>query len=589
MILQALKEYYDRKTVDPEGGLAPEGFEPKAIPFVLVLDADGRLVQLADRREGEGKKRVAKAVLVPQGVKKSANVASNLLWGNAEYVFGIPDQKKLEQRRAKKKDREYLRRLSEMRTAFVDVIKALPQSAVQDAGIGAVLTFLECIRTGLPEELTTQPAWAEIAATNPLVTFQLNDDTELVCQRPAVIAALTARHDSAPDGRCLVAGEMDAIERLHAPIKGVWGAQTSGANIVSFNLDAFNSYGKSQSFNAPVGKRSAFAYTTALNHLLAKGSRQRVQVGDASTVFWAEKSSGTAFESAFLDFLNPPPDDPDAGVRAVASLYRSIRDGKPFTTDDGQRFYVLGLAPNAARIAVRFWHVATISELGGAFRRYFDEVEIVRPAFDAGAPLSLYRMLLAIALLGKAENIPPNLGGDVMRAILSGGRYPETFMQGALRRIRAERTVTWPRAALLKACLIRNLNDKEMTVSLNEENDDPGYRLGRLFAALERVQERAQGNLNASIRERYYGAFSATPVTVLPLLMKLKNHHLAKLQNRGEAVNLEKLFATIIAGIDAVPARLTLAEQAQLAVGYYHQRQAFFSKPDTETPDQPAE
>lgn len=576
MILQALKEYYDRKAVDPNGGLAPEGFEPKAIPFVLVLDEDGRLVQLADRREGEGKKRVAKPVLVPQGVKKTSGVAANLLWDTAEYVLGVDTKGKAE-------------RIAEQHAAFRERLRTAFGDAPEDAGLLAVLRFLDRHRAEILDALAAHLVWPEILETNPPLTFRLNADIELVCQRPAVIAALTAGRGSVSDGLCLVSGEADAIERLHAPIKGVWGAQTSGANIVSFNLGAFNSYGKSQSFNAPVGKRAAFAYTTALNHLLAKGSRQRVQVGDASTVFWAEKASGAAFESAFLDFLNPPPDGPDAGTRAVASLYHSIRDGKPFTTDDGQRFHVLGLAPNAARIAVRFWHVASIAELGAAFRGYFDEVEVVRPAFDASAPLTLYRLLTATALLGKADNIPPNLGGDVMRAILSGSRFPETLLQGALRRIRAERDVTWPRAALLKAYLIRNLNDKEITVSLNEENTDPGYRLGRLFAALERVQERAQGNLNASIRERYYGAFSATPVTVLPLLMKLKNHHLAKLPNRGEAVNLEKLFSSIIDGIDAVPARLTLAEQAQLAVGYYHQRQAFFNKPDTETPDQPAE
>lgn len=576
MILQVLKEYYDRKAADPEGGLAPEGFEPKAIPFVLVLDAEGKLVQLADRREGEGRKRQAKSVLVPQGVKKTSGVAANLLWDTAEYVLGVDTKGRPE-------------RVTEQHAAFRERLRAAFRDTHEDAGVHAVCRFLDHHRAEALEVLAVHPLWPEILETNPVMTFRLNDDAELVCQRPGVVAALTEAHGSAPDGICLVAGKPDTIERLHAPIKGVWGAQTSGANIVSFNLGAFNSYGKSQSFNAPVGKRAAFAYTTALNHLLAKGSRQRVQVGDASTVFWAEKPSGTAFESVFLDFLNPPHDDPDAGSRAVASLYRSVRDGKPLTADDGQRFYVLGLAPNAARIAVRFWHVATISELGGAFRRYFDEVDIVRPAFDANAPLTLFRLLTSTALLGKAENMPPNLGGDVMRAILAGSRYPETLLQGALRRIRAERTVTWPRAALLKAYLIRNLNDKEMTVSLNEENTDSGYRLGRLFAALERVQERAQGNLNASIRERYYGAYAATPVTVLPLLMKLKNHHLAKLQNRGEVVNIEKLFGAIISGIGTVPARLTLAQQAQLAVGYYHQRQAFFSKPDTETPDQPAE
>lgn len=573
MILHALTDYYARKAADPDGGLAPEGFEPKAIPFVLVLDENGRLVQLADRREGEGKKKTAKAVLVPQGVKKTSGVAANLLWDTAEYVLGVDTRGKPE-------------RVAEQQAAFVARLREAFGESPDDNGLRAVLAFLEQHRVEAMETLAAHPAWPEILETNPPLTFQLNVDTELVCQRPAVIAALMNKGEDAPDGLCLVSGEPDAIERLHSSIKGVWGAQTAGANIVSFNLGAFNSYGKSQSFNAPVGKRAAFAYTTALNHLLAKGSRQRVQVGDASTVFWAEKTSGEAFESAFLDFLDPPRDDPDRGSQAVASLYASIRNGKPFTADDSQRFHVLGLAPNAARIAVRFWHVATVSELGQAFGRYFDEVEIVKPGYEAGAPLSLFRLLAATALLGKAENIPPNLGGDVMRAILTGSPYPETLMQGALRRVRAERDVNYPRAALLKAYLIRNLNDKEIAVSLNEENTDPGYRLGRLFAALERVQERAQGNLNASIRERYYGAFSATPVTVLPLLMKLKNHHLAKLQNRGEAVNLEKLLGAIVDGLGDIPSRLSLAEQARFAIGYYHQRQAFFNKPDADTPDQ---
>ena len=582
MILLALNGYYARKATDPDGGLAPEGFEPKAIPFVLILDEDGRLVQLADRREGDGKKRVAKAVLVPQGVKKTSGVAANLLWDTAEYVLGVDTKGKAE-------------RVAEQQAAFAARLRETFGEHPEDKGLRAVYRFLSEHRSKALDVLALDPVWPEIMEINPLVSFQLNADTELVCQRPAVIAALTASGDNVPDGLCMVSGDADAIERLHAPIKGVWGAQTSGANIISFNLGAFNSYGKSQSFNAPVGKRAAFAYTTALNHLLAKGSRQRVQVGDASTVFWAEKASGAEFESVFLDFLNPPPDNPDAGTQAVASFYRCVRDGKPFTADDGQRFHVLGLAPNAARIAVRFWHMASITELGRTFKRYFDEVDIVRPSFDADAPPTLFRLLVSTAFDGKAENIQPNLGGDVMRAILTGGRYPDALMQGAMRRIRAEvarrknghlvDNVPWPRAALLKAWLIRNWN-KEITVSLNEESTDPGYRLGRLFAALERVQERAQGNLNASIRDRYYGAFSTTPVTVLPLLMKLKNHHLAKLPNRGEAVNLEKLLGAIVDGLGGVPPRLTLAQQAQFAVGYYHQRQAFFAKSDIETPDQ---
>lgn len=577
MILQALNDYYARKAADPQTDLAPEGFELKALPFVLVLDEAGQLLQLTDRREGEGKKREAKAQLVPQGVKKTSGVAANLLWDNAEYVLGVVTRGKPE-------------RVAEQQAAFAKRLTEAFGDAPEDAGLRAVFAFLKTHRTHALEKLAAHPAWPEILASNPLLSFQLNSDTALVCHRPAVVAALQAKASAGgeADGICLISGEPDAIERLHPSIKGVWGAQSSGANIVSFNLDAFSSYGKAQSFNAPIGKRAAFAYTTALNHLLGKGSRQRIQVGDASTVFWAEKNSGKVFESAFLDFLDPPRDDPDRGTQAVASLYASVKAGQPFTDDDEQRFHVLGLAPNAARIAVRFWHVTSIRELEGALLRHFESLAIDRPAYETAAPLSLYRLLTSVAAQGKAENIPPNLGGDVMRAILKGLPYPETLMQGALRRIRAEREVNFPRAALLKAYLIRNFNDQEITVSLNLENTSPGYRLGRLFAALERTQERAQGNLNASIRERYYGAFSSTPVTVMPTLMKLKNHHLAKLPNRGEAVNLEKLFAEIIDGLPDVPSRLSLYEQARFAVGYYHQRQSFFNKSDADKSDQSA-
>ena len=581
MILQALDDYYRRKADADDGAIAPEGFEFKAVPFVLVLDERGRLLQLADRREGTGRERTAKRVLVPQSVKRTSAIAANLLWDSAAYVLGAREAD----------DERKATRAVEQQTAFRARLRECFGDDFEDVGLRAVVSFLDDHRREALIALRDDLCWPEVVSTNAVMSFQLAGDAELVCHRPAVIAAiLAAQGDDAasPRGLCLVSGESDVIERLHPAIKGVWGATTSGANIVGVNnknesgnnggeAPAFASYGKQQGYNSPVGKRAAFAYTTALNHLLAKGSRQRVQVGDASTVFWAEKPSGAGFEEAFFDFLAPMREDPDRGAQAVAGLYRCIADGRPFTADDGQRFHLLGLAPNAARISIRFWHVGTIAELGQAFGRYFHEVEIVRPAWDAGAPLTLFWLLLATAAQGKADNIPPNLGGEVMRAILSGGRYPETLMQGALRRIRAERDVTWQRAALLKACLIRNLSDEEITVSLNEENVDPGYRLGRLFAALERAQERAQGNLNASIRERYYGAFSATPVTVLPLLMKLKNHHLAKLDNRGEAVNLEKLLGRIMDGIGEVPARLSLAEQTRFAVGYYHQRQAFFA------------
>lgn len=579
MILQALDEYYARKSADPQSGLAPEGFEPKAIPFAVVIDRDGQFVQLADRREGAGKKREARAQLVPQSVKRAYGVAANLLWDNAEYVLGIDTRGKPE-------------RVAEQHAAFIQRIRDAFDDEPADFGVQAVLAFLTRCREEGVARMATDPAWAEILDTNPLMSFQLVEDCELICQRRPVLAALLAGDCGVPDGRCLVSGKPDVIERLHPAIRNVWGAQAVGANIVSINnknesgnnggpTPAFASYGKQQGYNAPVGKRAAFAYTTALNHLLARGSRQRLQVGDASAVFWAEKASGAMAEQVFLDFLDPPRDDPDRGTEAVASLYAAVNNGVALTADDGQRFYVLGLAPNAARISVRFWHVATVGELGQAICRHLRDIEIDRPDFDV-PHLSLFRLLASTALQGKADNIPPNLGGELVRAILKGLPYPETLMQGVMRRLRAEQEVSYPRAALLKAYLIRNRQDKEIHVSLNPENSDPGYRLGRLFAALERAQELAQGNLNAGIRERYYGAFSTTPVTVLPLLMKLKNHHLAKIESRGAAVNLEKTLGEIMDGMHDIPARLPLAGQARFAVGYYQQRQAFFRKNESE-------
>lgn len=427
--------------------------------------------------------------------------------------------------------------------------------------------------------LEADPLWPEILETNPVMTFRLNGDLELVCQRPAVRAVLEDAGTEAQEITCLIRGEPDGFERLHTAIKGVWGAQTSGANIVSFNKDAFNSFGKEQGANAPVGKRAAFAYTTALNYLLSKESTQRIQVGDASTVFWSEKHTG--LEDTFADlFDEPPKDDPAKQTRAIEALFKAPHTG--VLSDDGgkTRFYVLGLAPNAARISVRFWQVGTVAEMSARIRQHFVDLEIIHASFEK-TYLSLFRLLVSTASQGKSENIPPNLAGELMRAILAGLPYPQTLLQAAVRRIRAEREVTYPRAALIKACLNRQArfspsNEKEIAVALDDSNTNPGYRIGRLFAALEKVQEEAV-NPGATIRDRFYGAASSTPVTVFANLMKLKNHHLSKLEE-GRKRYFEKLIGQIMSDINDFPAHLSLADQGRFAIGYYHQRQAFFTK-----------
>ncbi len=578
MILQALNEYYQRKTCEATTELAPLGFEKKEIPFVIVLGRGGHFVDLEDTRIGEGRKKSGRIFIVPQGEKKTSGIAANLLWDTMGYVLGVVSIAKAERLDADKLKKEQ-QRSHEMHAAFIRRIEETFAESVADEGVNAVLAFLKAQDF---EQLYTHSNWQECKSGTGNISFRLLNETELVCQRPAVQDTITSISSGRQQQKncCLITGEFDVIARLHPAIKGVWGAQTAGANIVSFNLDAFNSYGKTQGLNAPVGERAVFAYTTALNHLLRKGSRQRMQVGDATTVFWAGKAHPV--EDSFFDWIEEDRDDPDRHIQAVRALYAAPQTGAVPIDDDSTRFYVLGLSPNAARIAVRFWYVCTVGELARNIREYFDEIHIEHAPYEAEF-LSLFRLLTTTALQGKAENIPPNLAGDVMKAILAGTPYPRTLLVAALRRVRAERKVDYPHAAAIKAVLIRNSRSeqKEIGVSLDEQNTNVGYRLGRLFAVLEHAQEAANPGINATIRDRFYGAASSTPVIAFSHLMKLKNHHIAKLENRGQAVNLEKLIGQIIDGVDNFPPHLSLDDQGRFAIGYYHQRQAFYKKSET--------
>ena len=576
MILQALKEYYDRKPDLPR-----PGFEFKEIPFVLVLKPDGIPVSLNETYEGAGKERRAKRFLIPQAVKRSVGVKANLLWDNPEYVLGVVLKGKPE-------------RVAEQHAAFKQRIENLGRA--DDLGLTAVRTFLS---KSNKEELLAAfgTSWEELKKTGANLSFQLAGQPGLIVEQSTVQAVIATGVGGVGSELCLVTGNRDVTERLHTAIKGVWGAQSSGANIVSFNLDAFRSFGKEQGANSPVGKSAAFAYTTALNHLLSKDSKQRLKVGDASTVFWSEKAN--SIEEAIPSFFaEPPKDDPDRNVRAVESLFQSVHTGAFSPDDKKTRFYVLGLAPNASRIAVRFWIVDTVANMAGKICQHFADTKIVHGPRDKDA-LSLFRLLVSTATQGKAENIPPNLSGDMMRAILGGLPYPQTLLQSAIRRIHAEQSkkdqrtgksspnVTYERAALIKACLnratrfINPQQQEELHVSLDPTNTNIGYRLGRLFAALEKIQQEASPSINATIRDRFYGAASSTPVTVFGNLMRLKNHHLAKLENTGRRKNLEKLLGEIMSGINDFPAHLRLEDQGRFAIGYYHQMQDFYTKKTT--------
>lgn len=569
MILQALYDYYQRKALDPDPTrrLPAYGLEDKEIPFIIELSADGRPLGIVDTRQIEGKKKVARRYLVPKGVKRSSGVAANLLWDTAEYVLGVDTRGKPE-------------RVAEQHAAFRQRIADLPESARQDAGIQALELFYT---SGGTAQLSDDACWPEILEVNPVMTFRLHNDGDLICQRPAVVSACRSDEDAGDaTAICLVTGEPAATERLHTVIKGVWGAQSSGATLVSFNLDAFASFNKEQGDNAPVSPFAAFAYTTALNHLLDRNSRQRFQVGDASTVFWAQKEDAEA-ESVFAAIFGEQTDDPDARIELVRGVLSAVQSGQ-FDGGRGEnRFYVLGLAPNAARISVRFWYAAPLHEVAQRIRQWFADLKMARSGKDPEYP-SLFRLLAACAQQGKADNIPPNLGGDIMRAILSGSPFPATWLNAAVQRCRAEQNVTYLRAAAIKACLNRSRRSpdssfiQEFSDMLDLANTNAAYRLGRLFAVLEKIQEEANPGLNATIRERYYGAASSTPVAVFTTLLRLKNHHLAKLTNRGRAVNFERLLGEILGGIADFPRHLSLPDQGRFSLGYYHQRQDFFNK-----------
>jgi CRISPR-associated protein Csd1 len=579
MILQALHAYYERRQRldDPRRRLPPVGLVEQPIGYLIEVERDGRFVQLIKTGSMNGKKHEPGRFLVPRCIKRTAGVAANLLWDNAEYVLGVDTRGKSE-------------RVREQHAAFKARLDELPQPAAIDVGVTAVRAFLA--NESERSRLAASSLWREIVETNPIITFRLReDDGQLVCQRPDVVAQQTGEGENAENEQqavCLVTGKHDKVAILHPAIKGVWGAQTSGANIVSFNLDAFASYGKKQGENAPISDTAAQTYTTALNALLARSSGNRIQVGDASTVFWSELDDDP-MESGFAQLFGDArrEDDPDTDVDKVAALFRAVNSGRYQGEHGGRSFHVLALAPNAARIAIRDYQCLPLIELAPRIAQHFDDLAVARGPDDVPY-LSLFRLLCAVALQGKADNIPPRLGGEVLRSVLTGLPYPRTLLNTAVVRCRAERKVGYARAAALKAWLNRDIryrrsDEKEFTEMLDTSNENAAYRLGRLFATLERIQEDAQPGINATVRDRYYGSASGTPAAVFPSLLRLSQHHLSKLKDKpGLKIRREQLLSDVMGGLSDFPAHLALADQGRFALGYYHQRQDFFTKTDSD-------
>ncbi|WP_071799469.1 type I-C CRISPR-associated protein Cas8c/Csd1 [Natronohydrobacter thiooxidans] len=569
-ILASLARLYERMA---EKGQAPlPGFSTENISFAVVLDADGTPLRLADKRSHAGRKPAPVPMAVPAG-SRTSGIKPNMLWDKTAYVFGVIAVESETEEGKTVLIPGQGKRTAEEHAAFVEAHLALLADAT-DPGLIALRNF---VGRWQPGDFALLGFPAEALDQNIVFEFDDGSGPGFVHTRPAALQLLTVPAEG-EGGLCLVSGESGPVERLHPKIKGVMGAQSAGASLVSFNNDAYESFGKAQGENAPVSRAAAFAYGTALNALLARGSARNIRIADSTVVFWAEAPVPAVAD--FGDWLMGaavnPPDEQDAlnEMRAALINLAEGRAGDDPRLDPKARIYMLGLAPNAARLSVRFWFPGTMGGFARNVTQFWQDLEL-EPAPWKGPP-AIWSLLYETALLRKAENIPPLLGGQVMRAVLTGQPLPRMLLSAVIGRIRADGDINGRRAAICKAVINRTSRQEEIPVSLDPENTNPAYRLGRLFAVLERAQSSALPGLNATIKDRYFAAASATPARVFPLLVKNATHHLALLK-KGESGGighwLEKELGSIWLGLGAdLPRALSLEDQGRFIAGYYHQR-----------------
>ena len=571
MILQSLNEYFHRKKDE----LPQFGFEEKPIPFILVIDKKGCFVNLESSSEIVDGKLQPKIFRVPKAKVRSGAKSyetAYLLWDHYGYVLNQP---KLDKPDAEPTDKA-INDAEKQHQSFKALIQKLYTELPDDMGVTAVQHFLN-----KPEEIgkvKLHQYWKDclkIKGCN--LAFKIAGETQLVCQSFTVISWIKSQplpEENIVDGICLVSGEKSSITRLHDSITGV--AQKP-APLSSINDSAYCSYDKNKGFNFPVSAEASFNYATALNHLLRKGSPNKFRLLDTTFVCWSEKNS--PLEHKLPLFLTKFSDDPDQGVAAVKSLFNSTFNGVYQEDDAAERFYLLGLSPNSARIVIRFWKVGNVAEFAENLACWFKDLDIV--GREAKGYSTFQKLLRATALQYKDDNVSPNLPTELFRSILNNTPLPETYAQALIRRIKADKgNVTYDRVSGLKAYLVRQKTNsaqkKGVNVSLDKENKNIAYCVGRLFALLEKLQEDAQPGINATIKDRYYSSASSTPASVFGTLIRLSNHHLKKLKEKSWRINADKKIGEVMDLIPSFPSHFKLEEQALFAVGYYHQRQDLY-------------
>ncbi len=576
MILQALTRYYE--DLLRRGEIAAPGWGPAKISFTLCLDKDGQVTQVIPTMEevAMGKKTVLRPQEkeLPVGEDRSSNVAANFLWDNSGYILGI------DQKGNPKRSEKYFLAAKELHHAVLDGVNSPVASAI--------LSFFD---TWQPEKAAEHPALAnsiEAITSGGNLFFRIDG---IYPQKDNAICAAWQQYWEKPGEdtmrmQCLATGlSNQEIARTHPKVKGSSkdGFQTMGNTLVSFNNDSESSYGHEQSYNAPVGKYAAFAYTAALNHLLA--DRNNVQViGDTTIVCWAEGAE-PVYQDLFMSFMSDkmPSTISDNDLRAAL---RDLAKGLPCNdlgVDPNRTFYILGLAPNAARLSVRFFLRDSFGKLMRNVNEHYERLEIVKPAYAKPGVLSLWALLRETVNLNSKDKSPsPAMAGATARAVFSGGLYPASLLKAVMLRIRAERNITWGRAAIIKAYYLKNPHkdcpEEVLTVSLNEASTNIPYTLGRLFSVYEAAQQAANPGINTTIKDKYFNSAATMPASIFPVLNNLYQKHLRKLET-GQRVYFDKQVSALKGVLsESYPTRMTLAQQGAFDLGYYHQTQKRYTK-----------
>lgn len=577
MIFQSLHQLYERLADDPDYEIAAPGKSYQKTTFVVVLDRHGELVDIQDARQPAAGKLLPRRTLVLGDTKPSGSGLNPcFLWDNTGYMLGYDPAR----------PERALSAFEEFRKKHLEAEKEidLPE-------FSAVCRFLESWE---PARAVEFPILEQVRTG--FGVFQIRGETNFVHENPRISSwweRRSADRATGPPRQCLVTGKVGPIARTHPKLKGVADAQPSGATIAGFNDSAYWSYGFEQSYNSPVSEEAARRYTSALNSMLDGPKRQkhRLVVGGTTVVFWTEKPTFT--EDIFAAFAAEGSAAvatdavEDETVRAkIESFLKALRSGLEAygeieETPEQTRYFILGLAaPTPARVSVRFFHQGTLAELLCNLRRHLSDIGVERRfGSDSQRPDPEFppAWLLLRETVPRGGDIAALLPPRLLESIVTGTQYPEAIYAAVMRRIMADGIVNYARACLIKGCLVRN-RGKEVSMSLDTRRADPAYRLGRLFAALEKTQQDALGGgVGATIRDRFYASASSTPATVFPRLLRTYQHHLGKLEG-GRKVNREKLVEEILDPLADMPAHLGLPDQGLFALGYYHQMNAFYRK-----------